>query len=101
AACEIPWESGPSGPATSADSSSVVGIPAPTHCSLFRIMSNKPKIRFMEKGERKGEDVYIALGQTDAGRYLAILFIYKGTKEALILSARDMAPKERRQYGKK
>ena len=64
-------------------------------------LSNKPKIRFVEKGERKDEDVYMALGQTDAGRYLAILFIYKGTKEALILSARDMAPKERRQYGKK
>jgi len=28
-------------------------------------------------------------------------FIYKRTKEALILSARDMADKERKQYGKK
>jgi uncharacterized DUF497 family protein len=43
----------------------------------------------------------MALGQTDAGRYLAILFIHKMTYEALILSARDMATKERRQYGKK
>ena len=64
-------------------------------------LDNKPKIRFLEKGEREGENVYMALGQTDAGRYLAILFIYKMTHEALILSARDMAPKERRQYGKK
>jgi uncharacterized DUF497 family protein len=64
-------------------------------------LNNRPKIRFVEKGERKGEDVYLALGQTDAGRYLAVLFIYKKTKEALILSARDMANKERRQYGKK
>lgn len=64
-------------------------------------MNNKPKIRFVEKGERKDEDVYMALGQTDAGRYLAILFIYKRTKQALILSARNMAPKEKRQYGKK
>ncbi len=64
-------------------------------------LNNKPKIRFVEKGERKGEDVYMALGQTDAGRYLAILFIYKRTKQALILSARNMAPKEKRQYGKK
>jgi uncharacterized DUF497 family protein len=64
-------------------------------------LSNQPKIRFVEKGERKGEDVYMALGQTEAGRYLAILFIYKKTKEALIVSARDMADKERRQYGKK
>ena len=71
-----------------------------TH-EVEQTLSNRPKIRFMEKGERKGEDVYMALGQTSAGRYLAILFIYKRTKEALILSARDMASKERRQYGKK
>ncbi len=65
------------------------------------VLNNQPKIRFVEKGERKGEDVYMALGQTDAGRYLAVLFIYKKTKEALILSARDMANKERKQHGKK
>jgi uncharacterized DUF497 family protein len=64
-------------------------------------LNNQPKIRFVQKGERKSEDVYIALGQTDAGRYLAILFVYKKTKEALIVSARDMADKERKQYGKK
>ena len=65
------------------------------------VLNNRPKIRFVEKGERADEDVYMALGQTDAGRYLAILFIYKKTKDALILSARDMANKERKQYGKK
>ena len=65
------------------------------------VLENRPKIRFVEKGKRKGEDVYLALGQTDAGRYLAVLFIYKRTKEALILSARDMADNERKQYGKK
>ena len=66
-----------------------------------QVLGNKPKIRFVEKGTRKGEDVYVALGRTDAGRYLAVLFIYKKTREALILSARDMAAKERRQYAKK
>ncbi len=65
------------------------------------VLENRPKIRFVEKGKRKGEDVYLALGQTDAGRYLAVLFIYKRTKEALILSARDMTDNERKQYGKK
>jgi len=65
------------------------------------VLNGKPKIRFVEKGEREGEDVYLALGQTASGRYLAVLFIYKQTKEALILSARDMAAKERRRYGKK
>lgn len=62
---------------------------------------NKPRFRLVEKGKREEENVYLALGQTNAGRYLAVLFIYKKTKEALILSARDMAKKERRQYAKK
>lgn len=61
----------------------------------------KPKFRFVEKGERENEDVYIALGQTEGGRYLTVLFIYKQSKEALILSARDMARKERKMYGRK
>ena len=64
-------------------------------------LTNEPGIRFMEKGEHKLEDVYLALGQTDEGRYLSVLFIYKRTREALILSARDMARKERKRYGKK
>lgn len=65
------------------------------------VLNSQPKIRFVEKGDREGEDVYLALGQTDAGRYLAVLFIYKQAKEALVLSARDMAREERRQYGRK
>jgi hypothetical protein len=60
-----------------------------------------PKFRFVEKGDREDEDVYMALGQTDGGRYLIVLFIYKKTKEALILSARDMAQKERKLYDRK
>ncbi len=36
-----------------------------------------------------------------AGRYVSVLFVYKLTKEALIMSARDMARKERRQYERK
>lgn len=64
------------------------------------VLAGKPKFRFMEKGEREGEHVYLALGQTEAGRYLSVLFCKK-SKEALILSARDMARKERRQYGRK
>jgi len=33
--------------------------------------------------------------------YLAVLFIHKKSNEALIVSARDMADRERTQYGKK
>ncbi len=65
------------------------------------VLENKPRLRFVEKGDRKGENVYMALGQTDAGRYLTVLFIYKTSKEVLILSARDMAKKERKMYGRK
>jgi uncharacterized DUF497 family protein len=65
------------------------------------VFGNRPKFRFLEKGARAGEDVYVALGQSSAGRYLAVMFIYKKSKDALILSARAMARKERRLYGKK
>lgn len=65
------------------------------------VFDSRPKFRFVEKGERTDEDLYLALGRSEAGRYLTVLFIYKKTREALILSARDMARKERRQYGRK
>ena len=64
-------------------------------------LDNRPKIRFVQKGDRAGEDVYMALSRTDAGRYLAVLFIYETSREALIISSRDMADKERRQYGRR
>ncbi len=58
----------------------------------------KPLFRLMNKGNRKGEDVFMALGKTQSGRYLSVLFIYNVTKEAIIISARDMAKKERKLY---
>ena len=39
------------------------------------VLFGKSRLRFVEKGERKDEDVYMALGQTEAGRYLTILFL--------------------------
>ena len=68
---------------------------------VIELLENYPKFRFIEKGLRKEENVYAALGQTDAGRYLIVFFVYKKTKQALIVSARNMTKKERRQYGKK
>ena len=65
------------------------------------VFDSRPKIRFVQKGDRKGEDVYIALGRTDAGRYLAVIFIQKKNNRALIVSARDMIKKERKQYERK
>jgi hypothetical protein len=65
------------------------------------VFTDKPQFRFVEKGHRKGEDVYMALGTTEAGRYLAVLFILKSANAALILSARDMATGERKYYDRK
>jgi len=65
------------------------------------VLSNQPLIRRMEKGDVKGEDLYIAFGRTDADRLLAILFVKKKNSRALIISARNMSKKERKGYGKK
>jgi uncharacterized DUF497 family protein len=65
-----------------------------------QVFSNQPRVKRMNKGHYRGEDVYRALGQTDGGRYLAIFFIQKLTNEALILSARDMDDKERKSYAR-
>ncbi len=59
-----------------------------------------PNSALLKKVSEKGEDVYMALGRTEAGRYLAVLFILKTTNEVLILSARDMASNERKYYVK-
>ena len=59
------------------------------------------RFRFIETGDIGGEDLYAAMGQTEAGRYIIIYFIYKTTKEALIVSAREMTRKEKRRYAKK
>ncbi|MBI1926792.1 BrnT family toxin [Candidatus Poribacteria bacterium] len=65
------------------------------------VFVNRPRFRFLKKGQRPGEDVYAAMGQTHAGRYLIIYFILKPRHRVLIVSARDVDGKERRRYAKK
>ena len=65
------------------------------------VLSGSSHFRFVEKGHRRGENVYSALGQTGAGRYLIVFFIRKKTGQALPVSARDMTTSERRRYEKK
>lgn len=61
-----------------------------------------PRIRRIGKGKsQRNEHLYVAYGQTEDGRYLTIFFIHKPGNEALIISARDMDDKERKQYGRK
>lgn len=62
------------------------------------VFDNAPHFRFVEKGHHPGENLYSALGRTDAGRYLAVYFIYKFDRSALVVSARDMTRAERRKY---
>ncbi len=65
------------------------------------VLFNNPRIYFVEKGNVEGEDVYLGLGRTTEGRYLAVFFIYKVNRAALVISAREMDAKERRRYAKK
>jgi uncharacterized DUF497 family protein len=62
------------------------------------VLFGKPHIRRAKKGRVKGEDLYAAYGQTDAGRYLIIFYIHKKQSAALPISARDMTDSERRYY---
>lgn len=61
----------------------------------------RPRFRFVENGHRDGENLYAALGQTEAGRYLIVFFVRKVDGRALPVSARDMTSGERRMYGRK
>ncbi|OHB70510.1 MAG: hypothetical protein A2W23_02860 [Planctomycetes bacterium RBG_16_43_13] len=65
------------------------------------LLNAAPKIRLIEKGDVKDENMYTAMGQTRGGRYLCIFFILKIHGMALVVSARDMSHKERKLYEKK
>ena len=51
-----------------------------TQDEVEEVFFNRPRFRFVEKGHRKGEAVYSALGQSDSGRYVIVIFIYKNKK---------------------
>jgi len=65
------------------------------------VFTEFPVFNRIQRGHVEGEDLFRALGQTDSGRYLTVFFIYKKTREVLVISARDMMEKERRQYAKR
>lgn len=62
------------------------------------VLFGKPHVRRVQKGHVKGEDLYAAYEQTDAGRYLIVFFIRKEGTAALPISARDMTDSEERYY---
>lgn len=64
-------------------------------------LKRRPAFRKAERGKIPGEDLYVAYGRTEAGRYLTVLFIIKRPDGALPISARNMTNTERRYYGNK
>ena len=68
---------------------------------VVEVFESRPKFRFVEKGHREGENVYAALGRSDAGRYLVVFFVHKNDGRALPVSARDMTSSERKLYERK
>nr|BAL58439.1 hypothetical conserved protein [Candidatus Acetothermum autotrophicum] len=69
-----------------------------TPSEVEQALLSKPYIRKAEKGQVKGEDVYVAYGQTRSGRYLLVFFINKRRGAVMPISARDMNSKQRRVY---
>ncbi len=60
------------------------------------VFAGKPRFRYVERGHRRGEDVYAAIGKTAAGRSLIVFFVHKPrTREALVVSARGPSRRER------
>ena len=66
---------------------------------VIQIFANRPVFRYVEKGHRPRENVYVAGGRTDAGRRLVVYFVDKEDRRALILSAREMSRSEHRRFG--
>ena len=66
-----------------------------------QVLTINPRIQLIERGTLEGEDLYRAIGQTEAGRFLVVFFIYKGRGRALVISARDVSRRERKNYGKR
>jgi uncharacterized protein len=65
------------------------------------VLTSEVLFRRVNRGSVKGEDIYVAYGRTQAGRYLFIVFIYKSSMTGLIISARNMTINERKYYNAK
>jgi uncharacterized protein len=68
---------------------------------IEELFYTRPLYRKVQIGRIPGEHLYSALGRTEAGRYLIVFFIYKISREVIIISARDMDDSERKQYDRK
>jgi hypothetical protein len=66
-----------------------------------QVLNNRPRIQRIERGVLNGEDLYRATGETEAGRFLVVFFVYKKRGRALVISARDVSQRERKNYGRR
>ena len=62
------------------------------------VLFSAPHVRLAEKGRIKGEHLYVAYGETAAGRYLVVFFIRKRGSAALPITTRDMTRAEQRYF---
>lgn len=59
------------------------------------VLFSRPHVRWAEKGRIRGEHLYVAYGQTGAGRYLVVFFLRKRGGAVLPITAREMTRAER------
>ncbi len=60
-----------------------------THCQVIRLRHRKEPLRS------------VVIGATQTGRMLKIILEFKGKGSYFLVTAMDLDPKEKRQYGKK
>jgi len=63
-----------------------------------QVFFNKPILVTSDPGHSEKEERLFALGQTDVGRRLAVVFVIRG-ESLRVISARPMSRQERRIYG--
>ena len=56
------------------------------------VITNNPRLK------RRGQGKYLAYGQTDAGRFLVVVFAPKSGNRLRVITARDMTSTEKRWY---
>lgn len=62
-----------------------------------QVFFNRPILVAPDEKHSQGEPRYAALGQTNSGRRLAVIFTMRGSL-LRVISARDMSRRERRVY---
>jgi len=62
-----------------------------------QVFFNRPLVALCDAKQSQQEERFYALGQTDGGRHLFVVFTIR--KELIrVISARDMSKRERREY---